>query len=273
MEDAAKTKKVGLDLTEGKILKKLIIFAIPIVLTNLIQQLYSMVDLAVIGHFVGSIGSVGVSTGGEVADWITPFAMGLSTAGQIYIAQLFGARKNQKVKDSIGTLITMSILISIVLMMVSIFLCRPILNVLNCPAEALEQAQNYMIITSIGFPFIFGYNAIVGALRGMGESKKPLIFISIAAVINIFADILLVAIIPMEAAGTAIATVLSQFGSFAASFVYMYRNKEKFDFEMTFSYFKIDPHICKILTELAVPQIARSMFVRFSMSWVNANVN
>lgn len=272
-ENSIKGNKIGLDLTTGKIFKSLLVFAIPIVLTNVVQQMYSMVDLAIIGKFVGSIGSVGVATGGEMADWINPFAMGLSTAGQIYIAQNFGANNTQKVKDSIGTLLSMSMILSIVLMIVIILFSAPILNILNCPAEAFSQARSYMIITAIGFPFVFGYYAIVGALRGMGESKKPLIFICVAAVINVFADYLLVAIIPMEAAGTAIATILSQFGSFAAAFLYMYKNKEKFDFNLSLDYFKIDKHICRIMAELAIPQIARSMFVRFSMSWVNANVN
>lgn len=269
----AKEKSVGLDLTEGSVLQKLLIFSVPIILTNLVQQLYSMVDLAVIGQFVGSEGSVGVSTGGELADWITPFAMGLSTAGQIYIAQLYGAKMNDKVKESIGTLLTMSLALSVVLMIVIITFSTPLLNLLNCPEEAFNQAKSYMIITAIGYPFIFEYNAVVGVLRGMGESKHPLEFISIAAVINIVADILLVTIIPLEAAGTAIATVLSQFGSFAASFWYMYKNKDKFDFELKPSYFKIDGHSAKVMAELAIPQVARSLFVRFSMSWVNANVN
>lgn len=266
-------KEVGIDLTEGSILRKLLIFAVPIVLTNLVQQLYSMVDLAVIGQYVGSIGSVGVSTGGEIADLMTPIATGFATAGQIYIAQLYGAKMEQKVKKSIGTLITMMLLISIVTMILSIVFCRQILGLLNCPAEAIGQAESYMIITAIGYPFIFGYNAVVGILRGMGESKHPLIFISVAAVINIFADILLVKYIPLEAAGTAIATVLSQVGSFAAALVFMYRNRERFDFELKAGYFKMDKEISWILLKLAIPQVVRSMLVRFSMLWVNSHVN
>ena len=99
MEAAAKKPKVGNDLTQGSIYKTLIVFAVPIILTNLIQQLYSMVDLMVIGQFVGSVGTVGISTGGEIADLVTPVAMGFSTAGQIYIAQLIGARNERRAKD------------------------------------------------------------------------------------------------------------------------------------------------------------------------------
>lgn len=92
MTQAVRKDRVGTNLTEGPIMSSLLLFAIPIVLTNLVQQLYSMVDLIVIGQYVGNIGTVGVNTGGEMADLVTPVAMGFSTAGQIYIAQLFGSK-------------------------------------------------------------------------------------------------------------------------------------------------------------------------------------
>lgn len=201
--------RVGTNLTEGPIMRTLLIFAIPIVLTNLIQQLYSLVDVIVIGQFVGNAGTVGVNTGGEISDLLTPVAMGFSTAGQIYIAQLTGAGDEKGVKRSIGTLLSFMMLLSMGLAVVTIVFCDPILTVLNCPAEAWSQAKSYMIITAIGLPFIFGYNAVVGVLRGMGESKRPLIFILVAAAVNIILDLLLVAVFKMDAAGTAIATAAS----------------------------------------------------------------
>ena len=96
MTQAVQKGRIGTNLTEGPIMNKLLIFAFPIVLTNLVQQLYSMVDLIIIGQFVGNIGTVGVNTGGEMADLVTPVAMGFSTAGQIFIAQLFGAKEDKK---------------------------------------------------------------------------------------------------------------------------------------------------------------------------------
>ena len=107
----------------------------------------------------------------------------------------------------------------------------------------------------------------------MGESKRPLYFIVVAAIVNIFMDIFLVVVIPLEAAGTAIATVLSQAGSFVASFWFMYKHKEQFDFELKLSYFKINRSDAWVLTKLAIPQVVRSMMVRLSMMWVNANLN
>lgn len=273
MSLAVNQKKVGTNLTEGSILKGLLIFAIPIVLANLLQQLYSLVDLIVIGKYVGNIGTVGVNTGGELADLVTPVAMGFSTAGQIYIAQLFGAKQEDKIKKTVGTLLTFMFGISILLAALVIVFNDPLLNLLNCPHEALQQAKSYMIITAIGFPCIFGYNAVCGILRGMGESKRPLFFICVAASINLVLDIILVSVFKMEAAGTAIATVASQMGSFLAAFYFMYQKKEQFDFELKLSYFKIDMECMKVLFRLGIPQVVRSMFVRFGMLWVNSNVN
>lgn len=273
MESTIKKRGVGTNLTEGPIFKTLLLFAIPIILTNLIQQLYGMVDLMVIGQFVGSAGTVGVSTGGEMADLVTPVAMGFSTAGQIFIAQLAGARDDRRIKDTVGTLLTFMLGLSFVLVLVGVFFCKPILQLLNCPAEALGQAEAYMVITVLGFPFIFGYNAICGVLRGMGESKRPLLFIIVAAVVNIVFDLVLVVGFDLQAAGTAVATTLSQLGSFLAALIYLYKRREKFDFVPRLSYFKVRRDILWVLIKLGIPQVVRSMLVRFSLLWINANVN
>ena len=270
---AVRKTTVGTNLTEGPILRGLLLFAIPIVLTNLIQQLYSMVDLAVIGHYVGTLGSIGVNTGGEIADLVSPVAMGFSTAGQIYISQLYGAQKEDKIKKTVVTLLSFMILVAAFLGVVTILFHEPILWMINCPAEALGQAADYMIITAIGFPFIFGYYAVCGILRGMGESRRPLFFIIIAALINVVLDIVLVSGFHMTADGTAIATVLAQLGSFIAAFVFLLHNKERFDFELSASYFKPDREIMSVLLKLGIPQVVRSLLVRFSMLWVNSTAN
>ena len=266
-------KRVGTNLTEGVIWKVLLTFALPIILTNVIQQLYSMVDLMIAGKFVGGAGTIGVSTGGELSDFMTPVAMALASAGQIYIAQLVGAKKMQEVKDTIGTLLTLSFLVSFVLMIAAIVFCDPFLRLMNCPELGFSQARGYLIITALGYPFIFGYNAVCGVLRGMGEAKRPLLFIIVAATVNIFADLLLVVVIPLEAVGTAIATVLSQFGSFAAAFVFLYRRRETFDFELKLRYFKIVPQAARTIVRLSIPQLCRSLLVRVSMMYVNASCN
>lgn len=265
--------QVGIDLTRGSILKTLMLFAIPIILTNVIQQVYILVDLMVVGQFVGSVGTVGVSTGGEISDLVSPLAIAFGTAGQVYIAQLVGAEKKQRAQRSIGTLLTMMLLMSIVAMCATIVFRDGILSLLQCPAQAWEQAESYMVIAAVGMPFVFGYNAICGVLRGMGESQKPLIFIIVAALVNIVLDFLLVAGLHMEAAGAAIATVASQFGSFAVAFWFMYRNRGTFGMRLSLAYFRLDREAMVKIIRLAIPTMVRILLVRFSMIWVNSNIN
>lgn len=133
----AKTvSRVGRDLTEGSIPKLLVSFAIPMILANMIQQLYSVVDLVVIGQYVGSTGTVGVSTGGEVSDLLTPVATSLATGAQIYIAQLVGAKEEKRMKEAVGTMLTTVMLFSALFILVPVIFHARILSALNCPDEA-----------------------------------------------------------------------------------------------------------------------------------------
>lgn len=272
-ESTLRKRRAGTDLTEGPILSTLVKFAIPIVLTSVVQLLYGMVDLAIIGHYVGSTGTVGVSTGGEMSDLMTPIASAFSTAGQIYIAQLAGAKDNKGIKDTVGTLLTLMFAVSGLAMIGTIILNSQILGWLNCPSEALGQARSYMIITALGMPFVFGYNAICSVLRGMGESKRPLIFILVAAGVNVVTDYLFVAIMGMEAAGAAIATVLSQIGSCAAALVYLYKRREQFDFSLKLSYFKLRKKELLVLLKLGLPMLIRIIAVQYSQLWVKSQIN
>lgn len=195
-----KTEKqsVGMNLTEGNILQQLVLFVLPLLLANFLQQMYNIVDAVVIGQFVGSHGTVGVSTGGEVPTLLTFAATSFGSAAQIYVAQLYGAGKYKSISETIGTILSFMFLMSIVMAGMCISCCDLFLLWQNCPTEALPQARNYLTVVSLGMPFVFGYNAICGILRGMGESKRPLLFVTVAAVSNIVMDILFVAIIPLD---------------------------------------------------------------------------
>jgi len=270
---SAGAKKVGRDLTEGPILRKLIPFVIPIVLANLVQQLYGVVDLIIIGKFMGSTGTVGVSVGGEINDFILPLAGAFASAGQILIAQLVGAKAEDKKEKAIGTLITMMLGLGVIILLAAVIFSSFFLRLFSCPEEAFSQATNYMIITAFGIPFVMLYNAICGVLRGMGESNRPFLFVCIAAAANIVMDIILVVPLHMEAAGTAIATLISQVASCMAAFIFLYKRREQFGFRLALSYFKIDGSSLRVILKLGLPQAARSILVHFSMIYVNASVN
>lgn len=260
-------------LIEGPILKCLLAFAVPIILTNLVQQLYSMADLIVIGQFVGNVGTVGVNNGSEFSDVISPMPWAFATAGQILIAQLVGKGDYEKVKKTIGTLISSMLTLSFVLVLISLTFCTQILVLINCPAEAFAEAKAYMQIVAVGLPAVFGYNAVVGVLTGVGESKKPLLFVCIAATVNVVLDLAMVIICKMGVVGTALATSFSQYASFIAAYCYLWKNREQFGFELKISYFRIDISVLKGILKLGVPLMAKGMLVRVAMLWITATAN
>lgn len=270
---SAHSRAVGKDLTQGSILPQLLSFAMPILLTNLLQQLYNAVDLAVIGQFGGSTGTVGVSTGGEIANLLTFVCMGLASAGEVYVSQLAGAKEHRKLRYAIGTLLATMLLVSTVFMIGSLAFCEPLLKLINTPEAAFAEARDYMLITAFGMPFIFGYNAICSTLRGMGESKRPLEFIIVATVVNIVLDVLFVAVFHMGAAGTAYATVIAQIASCMAAFVFFYRNRAGFQFDFKWSSFAIRKEPLMILLKLGIPKVVQQVCIHMTQLYCNARVN
>jgi len=273
MEQVKKKGRVGLNLTEGNIWKTLLVFAVPILLANLVQQLYNAVDLIIIGKSMGNAGTVGVAQGGELVNMLTMLSIGFSGAGQVYVSQLVGAKETEKVKHCIGTLLTLMVVGSAIFGIIGAAVSRPFLRMMNCPEEAFEQAVDYMIITALGCPFIFGYNAVCSILRGMGESRRPLLFVSIAAVSNVFLDLFFVVVLNMEAAGTAWATILAQLISFAASVIFMYKRREHFGFDFKLSSFKITKEPLKVLVRLGIPKSLSSCLINISLLFCTSHIN
>lgn len=266
-------RKIGMNLTEGPILRMLLIFVLPIFMTNLVQQFYNIVDVIVVGQYVGKTGTVGVSTGGEFVSLLTFVSIGFSSGIQVYISQLYGKNDHVGMQETIGTSMSMMLAMSVFFLIVSVAACRPILEILNTPVEAMEQSRDYMMITALGLPFIFGYNAVCGILRGMGEARRPFLFVLVAAVANIFLDILFVALWDLKAAGTAWATVIAQVAAFGAAVVFMYRKREHFEFDFKLKSFRMKGEHVKILLELGIPLAASTTFIHLSQMYCNANIN
>lgn len=267
------SRAVGTDLSNGNVLHQLYKFAFPLLLANIVQQLYNSVDVAVIGHYVGSIGTVGVSTGGEIPAMFTFVATSFGSAGQIYVSQLYGAKEHSAINEAIRTLMSFMLLTAAVLAVVCILFCDTFLGWLNCPAEAMVQAHSYMVITSFGLPFIFGYNALAGIMRGMGESRSPLLFITAAAISNILIDLLLVVVIPLEAVGTAIATVAAQVACFAAAYIYLYRRGGQFQISVSPAHLKTNGTHLIVLLKLGLPLTFQSAFIHLSQLVCASQIN
>lgn len=262
------------DFTKGSIPKQLFTFAAPLFLSSLLQVLYNMVDMIVVGKVMGKAGLSAVSIGGDVSTFLTFLAMGFSAAGQVIIAKYIGAGQREKVGRFIATMFTTLVLCSVVISVVCLMLRTPILKLMNTPEEAMAEALGYSTVCMIGLLFIYGYNIVSAVLRGIGDSKHPFVFISIAAVINVVLDILFVAIIPMGATGAALATVISQCVSFLACAVFLLKNKEKLGFSLQLpDFLHPDREMLSDLLKLGVPMAIKSASIQFSKLFVNSWIN
>lgn len=261
------------DLTTGSVARQLILFALPLFAANSLQAVYNMVDMIIVGRFIGGSGMSAVSIGGDVLHLLTFVSIGFASAGQVIIARNVGAGKTEEVKHTIGTLFTFLLGISLVISVVCFILRYPILNALNTPAESFRYAMDYMVTCIVGLFFIYGYNIVSAILRGMGDSKRPFVFIGIAALLNIILDYVFVVIFHMAVFGAALATVIGQGVSFISSLVYLYIRRESFGFDFKISSFAIRKEILRPLVFLGIPMAIQSAAVSFSkvllIAWIN----
>ena len=266
-------KQLIRDLTAGSVPKTLITFALPLFLSGLLQTVYNMVDMIVVGKFVGTGGLSAVSIGGEVLMLITFFAMGFSNAGQILISRFVGENRKDRVSRMIGTLFTFLLTAAVVIMIIFLFTYKGIIHWLNTPDEIFEMTRQYCVTCVYGIIFIYGYNLVSAILRGMGDSKHPFMFIALASVVNVILDLLFVAVMGLGPFGAALATVIGQAVSFIFAISLLYRQKEAFNFDFKPEHFRIYPDVFKPLLSLGIPMSLQSAAITFSMLFVNSYIN
>ena len=261
------------DLTGGSVTKLLLRFAFPLFVSNALQAVYNIVDMIIVGQYIGGAGMSAVSIGGDVLHLLTFVAMGFSSAGQVLIAQYVGARDMDAVQKTIGTMFTFLLGVSLVISVGCFFIRDLMLGLLNTPSESYAYTMDYTVTCIIGLFFIYGYNIISAILRGMGDSRRPFVFIAIAAIVNIILDLLFVAVFHMEVYGAALATVISQGVSFVIALAYLYRHRESFGFDFRPASFKIEPKAFRKLVALGIPMAIQSAAINLSKivltSWIN----
>lgn len=267
------SKTLVKDLTEGSVAKQLVVFAAPLFLSNLLQVVYNMVDMVVVGQIVGSTGLSAVAIGGDIVNFLTFIAIGFSGAAQVIVAQYIGAEQREKLGKFIGTMFTFLISTALVVSIVCLGLRSPMLRLMNTPFESWDQALDYATICITGLIFIYGYNIVGAILRGMGNAKHPFVFISIAAILNVVLDIWFVAGLGLEAFGAALATVVSQAVSFTCGIVFLWRNRARLGFELRRADFRIDTEMLTTLVRLGIPMAIRSASIQFSKLFVNSWIN
>ncbi len=269
----SREKTMVKDLTTGSVAKQLMLFALPLFAANALQAVYNMVDMIIVGQFIGGAGMSAVSMGGDVLHLLTFFSIGFANAGQVLIARSVGAGDMDKVRRTIGTLFSFLLGVSILISVVCYLFRFQILAFMNTPPESYDFAMDYMVTCIVGLFFIYGYNIVSAILRGMGDSKRPFVFVGIAAVLNTVLDYVFVVICGMQVFGAALATVIGQGVSFVSALVYLYIKRDVFGFDFRLSSFKITGETLRPLVLLGVPMAIQSAAVSFSkvllMAWIN----
>ncbi len=265
--------KISKDFTKGNIPKQLLLFTLPFMASNALQVLYSTIDMIIVGEFVGTPGLSAVSQSSQIVNFATMVCLGLSNAGQVLVSQALGSGKKKEMNDIIGTMFSVMTIFSAILSVIIIAANRWIMDVMNMPDESYDMAIDYLIICAGGLVFTAGYNMVSAVLRGMGDSKRPFLFIGIASAINLVLDLLFTGVLGMGVAGAAWATIIGQAAAFIFALYYLYKHKEAFGFDFKKESFKIQKKYAGMIASLGTPMAIQSGCINLSMLFVNAMIN
>ncbi len=260
------------DLTQGNIRKQLVHFVLPLMMANALQTAFNLVDMFFVGRYAGTQALSAVSIGGQITMLMFSLYLGLATGAQICVAQAVGSGNRGQLNGLVGNSITISVLVGLVTMIV-IPLAGPILTIMQTPAEIMGKTVLYLRICCYANILIALYNSISGTMRGMGDSRHPMVFIVVATVVNIVLDYLFIAVFKWGVAGAAWATIIGQSSAAVVAIVFLYKKRKEFGFDFKMKSFRLEGRYSKPLFQIGVPVSAKALFINLSFLFVNANIN
>ena len=267
----AKTKKHDADMTEGTIWRLLVDFALPMCIGLVFQQLYNTVDTIVVGRFVGKEALAAVGSTGSIINMLVSVSSGLSSGATVLISQHYGAHNEKRLSDAVQTTIVLTFILSIVITILGILLVDPMLRLMSTPEDVFEMSHQYVTIYYAGIIGLLFYNMGSGIMRAVGDSKRPLYFLILSAVLNTILDVIFVAVFGLGVAGVAYATIIAQIVS-ALLILYVltktdaaYRIRWK---ALCFS----KPELGKIVS-IGLPTSIQQAVTSFSNTFVQAYIN
>jgi len=260
-----------IDMTSGDVRKTLLIFAFPLLIGNLFQQFYNMVDTMVVGRFMGTNALASVGASSPIIQLLLGLTIGLAGGLSVVIAQKFGSGDIRKTQRSIINGLYLIIIVSVIITILGIFLSRPLFELINTPITIIDGATTYTIILFMGTITTALYNYEAGVLRALGNSMISLLFLIISSILNVVLDVLFVVSFNWGIAGVAIATVLSQLISCLLCFIYMRRNFEILHFkneDLAFNHSLVKEHI-----KIGMPMAFFQSFLSVSFLLVQSALN
>ena len=259
------------DLTKGNVWKTLLLFAIPMVLGNLFQQFYNIADTIIVGRTIGAeaIGAVGVSF--PIVFMQIAVSVGIGIGSSVIISQLFGAKKLKEVKKASYTSLICTVIGGLIFTLIGEIIARPILVFLKTPEPIMLAALDYLRVIFYGSLAVFVYNVSTAIFNALGNSKAPLVFLTISTIMNIFLDIYCIVNLRMGVKGAAVATVISQVFSALLAIIYLMIKLRGIDDEKIEKYF--DFKLFKSISKIALPSMLQQSFVGFGMMALQGAAN
>lgn len=268
---AGRYERRSVNLTEGNIIKNIILFALPLLAGQLFQNLYNSVDSIVVGRAVGVTALAAVTSCSDISQVIIGFFTGLSVGAGVAFSRYFGAGNRERLHESIHTSLTFAMIMGMVMLVIGELLSPLLLRIVSCPEDVYPEAMVYLRIYLIGIIFTSMYNVQAGVLRSVGDSRSPFIFLVCASLTNIVLDILFVVVLHMGVAGVAFATILSQSESFFLVTRKMLRTDDVY--RLVPQDLKVNVPLLLEILQLGIPAAIQSCLVTFSNLFVQRYIN
>lgn len=269
-EESVSVKKQEL-MTEGTIWKKILIFAVPLIIGNLLQQMYSTIDSIIVGHYVGKSALAAVGSSTSIINLLIAFSQGASVGAGVVISQYMGARDKKSVHSAVHTAAAVAVLLGLFLTLAGVLMSGRLLVWMQTPDDVINNSTLYLRVYSAGLVFNVVYNMATGIMNAAGNSKRPLIYLGAASVTNIVLDMLFIAVGGMGVEGAAIATDVSQAVSCMLAMIYLFRVDA--DYRISPKDMHINGHMLSKIIKIGLPTGIQSMVISLSNIIIQSSVN
>ena len=266
-----KKNKFEIDMCNGSIMDKLISFSLPLMLTSILQLMFNAVDIIVVGRFSGSQALAAVGSTTALINIFTNLFIGISLGANVLAARYYAAGRDKEMSEAVHTAIALALVSGIIMAFVGVGASRFALELMDTPADVIDQSVLYMRIYFMGMPFFMLYNYGAAILRAVGDTKRPLLFLLAAGMTNVVLDLLLVIVIPLSVAGVAIGTVASQMISCILVFWCLHRTEGSY--QLRFSKLRIRSVYLKRIFQVGIPAGIQSTVINFSNALLQSSVN
>ena len=264
-------KKYQIDMCSGSILKKMLLFAVPLMCSSILQLLFNAADIIVVGRYAGDNSLAAVGSNTSLINLLTNLFIGLSIGANVLVARFFGAKQERELKDTVHTAMTISIISGIILTIVGVVGARQILIWMKSPEEVLELATLYLRIYFMGMTATMVYNFGSAILRAVGDTKRPLYFLLFAGVINVVLNLIFVIVLKMDVAGVALATVISQ--CISASLVLICLMKEQSGIRLELKNLRVNSKILLKILQIGLPAGFQGVIFAIANVTIQSSIN